>query len=83
MSLTERRGDAGQNFTEQTYGDLPHSVSLDTNSKGEVQISVKRYFEGDGPRVADDVTDLYLQVARKLTLSGIRVAGYGREEARS
>lgn len=76
MRTVKRTGDEGQNFEETTRGELPHSISLETNAKGQVQVSVKVYFEAL-ENASALATDLYLQVARQLNLKGVQVAGFG------
>lgn len=77
-TLTTRTGDVGQNFTQQTYGDTPCSVSLSTNAKGAAQVDIKFVYQTPFEMARDaeeDFTNVLNAVKRALAAQGITLAG--------
>lgn len=73
-----RKGDAGQNFTQVAEGELPNSVEISLNAKGQAQLTVKLYFTtpDEMVRQADGyVASIIGQVRATLAAMNIPLAG--------
>lgn len=67
-----------QRYQERIEGDLPHSVEISTNAKGQAQFVIKLHYEtitAMGGIVRDDLFGLIGEIKSALDQAGIPLAG--------
>lgn len=79
MKIITRESPVPENrYQEKIEGDLPHSVEISTNAKGQAQFSIKLHYESINAMsaiVRDDLFGVISEIKSALEQAGIPLAG--------